>query len=160
MVVGFTTTYAISALSISAYYILLNLVCLMVFNTTVNNISVISWRSVYWWRKPEDPAKRKYKLRVFVAFIYRSLWQPWFAEKGNIINHPIFSFCACLWVAINNKYPFTLEYFIYNWRLFSFQSKALYIYKNRCLQTKKKEKILKFTPFPVPSLQFSNVQKM
>jgi len=33
-------------------------VCLMVFNATFNNISVISWRSVfYWWRKPEDPEK-------------------------------------------------------------------------------------------------------
>ena len=25
----------------------------MVFNSTFNNISVISWLSVYWWRKPE-----------------------------------------------------------------------------------------------------------
>ena len=25
----------------------------LVSNTTFNNISVISWRSVYWWRKPE-----------------------------------------------------------------------------------------------------------
>jgi len=25
----------------------------MVFNTSFNNISVISWQSVYWWRKPE-----------------------------------------------------------------------------------------------------------
>jgi hypothetical protein len=24
-----------------------------VFNATFNNISVISWRSVNWWRKPE-----------------------------------------------------------------------------------------------------------
>jgi hypothetical protein len=29
----------------------------MVFNTTFNNISVISWLSVYWWRKPEYPEK-------------------------------------------------------------------------------------------------------
>ena len=30
----------------------------MVFNTTFNNISVISWRSVlYWWRKPEYSGK-------------------------------------------------------------------------------------------------------
>ena len=27
-------------------------VCLMVFNATFNNISVISWGSVLWWRKP------------------------------------------------------------------------------------------------------------
>jgi len=31
-------------------------VCLMVFNATFNNISVISWLSVliYWWRKPGE----------------------------------------------------------------------------------------------------------
>jgi hypothetical protein len=29
----------------------------MVFITTFNNISVILWRSVYWWRKPEYPEK-------------------------------------------------------------------------------------------------------
>ena len=26
----------------------------MVFNATFNNISVISWRSVYWWGYPEN----------------------------------------------------------------------------------------------------------
>ena len=29
----------------------------MVFNNTFNNISLIALRSVYWWRKPEDPEK-------------------------------------------------------------------------------------------------------
>jgi len=33
-------------------------VCLlMVFNATFNNISVLSWRQFYWWRKPENPEK-------------------------------------------------------------------------------------------------------
>ena len=32
-------------------------VCLMVFNVTFNNISLISSWSVYWWKKPEDPEK-------------------------------------------------------------------------------------------------------
>jgi hypothetical protein len=27
----------------------------MMFNTNFNDISVISWRSVYWWRKLEYP---------------------------------------------------------------------------------------------------------
>ena len=30
---------------------------LLCFNVTFNTISVISWRSVYWWRKPEYPEK-------------------------------------------------------------------------------------------------------
>ena len=29
----------------------------MVFNATFINISVISWRSVYWWKKPGYPEK-------------------------------------------------------------------------------------------------------
>jgi hypothetical protein len=33
------------------------IVCLMVFNATFNNISVISGGQFYWWRKPKDPEK-------------------------------------------------------------------------------------------------------
>ena len=29
----------------------------MVFNATFNNISVISWHTVFWWRKPENSEK-------------------------------------------------------------------------------------------------------
>jgi len=29
----------------------------MLFNATFNNISVLSWRSFYWWRKPECSVK-------------------------------------------------------------------------------------------------------
>ena len=29
----------------------------MVFNATFNNISVLSWQSVFLWRKPECPEK-------------------------------------------------------------------------------------------------------
>ena len=32
-------------------------VSVMVFNATFNNISVISWWSFYWWRKPEYQEK-------------------------------------------------------------------------------------------------------
>jgi hypothetical protein len=33
----------------------IDLVWFIVFFTSFNNILVISWRSVYWWRKPEYP---------------------------------------------------------------------------------------------------------
>ena len=36
----------------------------MVFNATFNNISLISWLSVYWWRKPEYPEKTTDLLQV------------------------------------------------------------------------------------------------
>jgi len=36
----------------------------MVFNANFSNISIISWRSVYWWRKPEDPEKTTDLLQV------------------------------------------------------------------------------------------------
>ena len=29
----------------------------MVFSAIFNNISVISWRQFYWWRKPQCPVK-------------------------------------------------------------------------------------------------------
>jgi hypothetical protein len=35
----------------------IDFVCLMVFNATFNNISVISCLQFYWWRKSEDPKK-------------------------------------------------------------------------------------------------------
>ena len=34
-----------------------NIFGLLSFNATFNNISFISWRSVFWWRKPEYPEK-------------------------------------------------------------------------------------------------------
>jgi hypothetical protein len=45
----------------------------MVFNTTFNNISVISWRSFYWWRKPQTCCK-SLTLTHNVQWIYTSPW--------------------------------------------------------------------------------------
>ena len=36
----------------------------MVFNATFNNISVISWRQFYWWRKPQYQEKTTNMLQV------------------------------------------------------------------------------------------------
>jgi hypothetical protein len=36
----------------------------MLFNDTFNNISVILWQSVLWWKKPEDLEKTTDLLQV------------------------------------------------------------------------------------------------
>ena len=41
----------------SLHYSILLYHCVMVFNATFTNISVISWKAVLWWRKPEYPEK-------------------------------------------------------------------------------------------------------
>ena len=46
-------------LSHACHFFSSHMVRVMVFNATFNNISVISWRSVFffWWRKPDYPEK-------------------------------------------------------------------------------------------------------
>ena len=46
-----------TVLSISLIYFFLLFVCLMVFNATFNNISVISWRSVLLVEETEGPGE-------------------------------------------------------------------------------------------------------
>ena len=46
----------------------------MVFNTTFNNVSAISWRWVLWWRKPEYPEKTTdlSKVTLYIEFIWNN----------------------------------------------------------------------------------------
>ena len=70
------------------------LVCLMAFNATFNNISVISWRSVNLWRNPEkttDLSKITDKIRFlyFILMILLVQLSMFTADRndGSKINH-------------------------------------------------------------------------
>jgi hypothetical protein len=39
----------------------------MLFNATFNNISVLSWRSVYWWGKPKKTTDLPKSLTKFIT---------------------------------------------------------------------------------------------
>ena len=77
-------------------------VCLMVFNATYNNISVISWRSFYWWRKPKDLEKKK-KMNSYNANINMKvikMHQQWLSFQ--IKTHLFFLPRSSMWCVFIN----------------------------------------------------------
>ena len=105
----------------------------MVFNATFNNISSISWRSVYWWRKPEDTVKSNRPVTSHLLYhlmLHTSPWSRFELTTSVVIGTYYIGSCKSNYQTITattapsllNKFSFhnmmkSFIFYLYNWWL-------------------------------------------
>ena len=84
-------------------------VCLMVLNAIFHNISVISRRSVYWWRKPEDQEKTtdlsQVTDKLYNIMLYTSPWSRFKLKTSVVIGTDCIGSCKPNYHTITTMMP-------------------------------------------------------
>jgi hypothetical protein len=107
-------------------------ICLLALNVTFNNISVISWRQFYWWRKPDDPEKTtglsQVTDKLYHIMLYTSPWSRFELTASVVIGTDCIGSCKSNYhmiMAMSVPNLYVKGRLIYKWLFFSLKLELL-----------------------------------